>query len=65
MAWPVSREMMKFVDEDNLGASFPYLDNVTICGKDQEDYDTNMEHFLEAAKCKNLCYNTGKCLFST
>lgn len=41
--------MMKFVDEDNLGASFPYLDNVTISGKDQEDYDTNMEHFLGAA----------------
>ena len=59
------REMMKFVDENDLEASFPYLDNVTICGKDQEDHDTNMEHFLEAAKRKNLCYNTEKCIFST
>jgi len=59
------REMMKFVDENDLEASFPYLDNVTICGKDQEDHDTNMEHFLEDAKRKNLCYNTDKCIFST
>ena len=59
------REMMKFVDENDLEASFPYLDNVTICGKDQEDHDVNMEHFLEAAKRKNLCYNTEKCIFST
>ena len=56
---------MKFVDENDLEASFPYLDNVTICGKDQEDHDANMEHFVEAAKRKNLCYNTEKCIFST
>ena len=59
------RAMMKFVDENDLEASFPYLDNVSICGKDQEDHDANMEHFHEAAKHKNLCYNTQKCIFST
>ena len=45
--------------------SFSYLDNATICGKDQEDHDTNMEHFFEATKRKNLCYNTEKCILST
>ena len=59
------REMMKFVDENGLEASFPYLDNVTICSKDQEDHDANLKQFLEAAKRKNLCYNTEKCIFST
>ena len=59
------REMMKFVDENGLEASFPYLDNVTICGKDQEDHDANLKQFLEAAERKNLCYNTEKCIFST
>ena len=59
------REMMKFVDENGLEASFPYLNKVTICGKDQEDHDVNLKPFLEAAKCKNLCYNTEKCIFST
>ena len=43
---------MKFIDENDLEASFPYLDNVTICSKDQEDHDVNMDHFLEAAKRK-------------
>ena len=59
------REMMKFVDENGLEASFPYLDNVTICGKDKEDHDANLKQFLEAVKCKNLCYKTEKCIFST
>ena len=53
---------MKFVDESGLEARFPYLDNITICGKDQEDHDANFKQFLEAAKCKNLCYNTEKCI---
>ena len=56
---------MKFVDENDLEASLPYLDNVTICGKDQEDHDANMEHFYEPAKRRNLWYNTQKCIFST
>lgn len=59
------REMMKLADENDLVASFPSLDNVIICGKDQEDHDANMKHFLEAAKRKNPCYNTQKCIFST
>ena len=56
---------MKFVDENGLEASFPYLDNIAISGKDQEDHDANLKQFLEAVKCKNLCYNTEKCIFST
>ena len=59
------REMVKFVHEDDLQATFPYLDNVTICGKDQEEHDVNLEQFLEAAKRKKICYNTDKCIFST
>ena len=50
----LQRDIMKFVDENDLELSFPYLENVTICGKDQEDHDANMEHFHEAAKRKNL-----------
>ena len=59
------REMVKFVDEDDLQATFPYLDNVTICGKDQGEQNVNLEQFLVAAKRKNICYNTDKCIFST
>lgn len=59
------REMMKFVEQNNLNAVFPYLDNITICGKDQQEHDANLEQFLAAAKRKNICYNDSKSVFST
>ena len=59
------REMVKFVEENDLEAAFPYLDNVTICGKDQEEHDVNKKYFFEAAKRKNIRYNVDECIFST
>ena len=59
------REMVKFVQEENLKGTFPYLDNITICGKDQEDHDANFKEFLEAANRKNITYNEEKSVFST
>ena len=44
--------------------TFAYLDNVTICGKNQA-HDYNLERFLKAAKSRNLTYNPQKCVFST
>ena len=40
------REMMKFVEQNNLNAVFPYLDNITICGKDQQEHDANLRNSL-------------------
>ena len=57
--------MVKFVQEENLKGTFPYLDNITICGKDQEDHDANLKEFLEAANRKNITYNEEKSVFST
>ena len=48
-------EMMKFIEQKNLSAVFPYLDNITICGKNQEEHDANLEKFLAAAKEKTIC----------
>ena len=59
------REMMKFVEQNNLNAVFPYLDNITICGKDQQEHDANLKKFLAAATRKNICYNDSKSVFST
>ena len=56
---------MKFVDENNLKGVFPYLDDITICGKDQKEHDANLKSFLDAAKRKNICYNEEKSVFST
>ena len=49
------REMMKFMQEEDLKATFPYLDNITICGK-------NLKRFLEAAERKNITYNNEECV---
>ena len=59
------REMDRLVDVYNLKGTFPYLDNITICGKDQKDHDTNLSNFLAAAKKVNLKYNESKCEFNT
>ena len=59
------REMDKFVQVNKLDATVPYLDNVTICGKDQEHHDVNLKKFVEAASRFNLTYNESKCVFST
>ncbi|XP_038652364.1 uncharacterized protein LOC119965671 [Scyliorhinus canicula] len=59
------REMDRMVDKYGLQATFPYLDNVTICGHDQQDHDANLQKFLQTAKLLNLTYNKDKCVFST
>ena len=59
------REMTEFVHNEHLAGVFPYLDNLTICGKDQGEHDTNLELFLAAAKRRNMTYNDEKSVFST
>ena len=59
------RVMNTFISESNLSGTFAYLDNITVCGKDQEEHDTNLEEFLVAAETNNLTFNNNKCTFST
>jgi len=59
------RIMNDFITEEGLQDTFAYLDDVTICGKDQVHHDQNLERFMKAAKRKNLVYNEKKCTFST
>ena len=47
--------MVKFVEENDLEAAFPYFGNITVRGKDQKENGVNMEHFLEDSKRKNIC----------
>ena len=56
---------MKFVEDNNFKAVFPYIDNITIGGKDQDDHDTNLKLFQEAAQRANLKFNDSKSVFST
>lgn len=59
------RIMDSLIQEEQLMGTYAYLDNVTICGKTQEEHDANLDKFLEAAKKKNISYNEEKCTFST
>ena len=59
------RTMDQMVHDYSLEATYPYLDNVTICGKTKEDHDKNLARFLEAARQLNLTYNEEKCIFNT
>ena len=57
--------MDNFISEEALKDTFAYLDNITICGRDQAHHDENLSKFMEAAKRRNLVFNEGKCVFST
>ena len=59
------RTMDAFISNESLNATFAYLDDITICGRDQAHHDRNLERFLAAAKRKNLTYNEEKCVLST
>ncbi|PIK39574.1 hypothetical protein BSL78_23581 [Apostichopus japonicus] len=58
------RIMDSFIEEEKLTDTFAYLDDITICGRDQKEHDHNLQRFLEAAKRKNIVYNENKCTFS-
>ena len=54
----------KFIADNSLSHTFPYIDNITICGKIQEEHNDNLNKFTKAAKKFNLIYNLNKCSFS-
>ena len=57
--------MDRIVEKYSPKATFPYLDNITVCGYDQADHDTNLQKFMQAAAEVNLTFNKSKCEFST
>ena len=59
------RAIMQFVEEENLKGVFPYLDNITICGKSEDDHNANLHAFFEAAKKRNLVFNESKTILTT
>ena len=44
--------------------TYAYLDNITVGGKTQEEYDANLANFLKVAKDCNLMLNKDKCVYS-
>ena len=58
------RAMNKMVVENKLDDTFPYLDNITVAGRDKEEHDRNVEKFLTAIKRKNMMLNESKTVSS-
>ena len=59
------RKMDKFVTKCDLDDTFPFIDNVTICGNSQEEHDENLNKFNIAAEKEGLTLSPEKCVFST
>ena len=60
----VQRAMKDFINDNKLPGTYAHLDNITKCGKNQEEHDSHLDAFLKAAKSKNLQFNKEKCTFS-
>jgi hypothetical protein len=45
----LSREILIEMEE-KLEGTFPYLDDVTVCGRNKEEHDLNLERFMTAVK---------------
>ena len=58
------RAIDKFVKEELLCDKFPYVDNITIGGRDQKEHDLNVEKFLVAAEKRKLTFNKSKSVIS-
>ena len=56
--------MNEFIAEEEFSKTNAYLDNITVCGKTQEEHEHNLARFLAAAKKKTLKFNQEKCTFS-
>ena len=54
------RAMDKMVDEEGLKDTFPYLDNITVAGRNQQEHDENVKKFLVAIQRRNLTLNNTK-----
>ena len=54
------RAMDKMVDEEGLKDTFPYLDNITVAGRNQQEHDENVKKFHVAIQRRNLNLNKTK-----
>ncbi|XP_041366948.1 uncharacterized protein LOC121381669 [Gigantopelta aegis] len=59
------RQMDKLVVEEGLKDTFPYLDDITIAGRNQSEHDINLKAFLDMVERRKLTLNDSKSIIST
>ena len=57
------RVIDELVDRYKLRATFPYLDDITVCGMTEKEHDDNVTRMLEIAKMHGITLNSEKCKF--
>ena len=58
------REMDNLVLDESLKDTFPYLDNITVAGRTQEEHDFNVKQLLDALQRRNWTLNDSKTIAS-
>ncbi|GFS81980.1 retrovirus-related Pol polyprotein from transposon opus [Trichonephila clavipes] len=59
------RVIDKIIEDEGFTLTYPFIDDVTVCGKDKKEHDDNLEKFMTAAKMYNLTLNENKCTYSS
>ncbi len=54
------REIDDCIRENDLKATFAYIDNVTVAGITKEEHDDNLKRFLDVAETNNFTLNESK-----
>ena len=57
------RKMDGFIDDNNIKNTFPYLDNVLVCGRTLEEHNANLAKFKAVATENNLTINENKSIY--
>ena len=55
--------MTKIIHDENLTATYAYLDNVSVTGSDIKDHNSNLERLQKCIKKYNFTYNEDACEF--
>ena len=58
------RLLDKIIKEEELKDTFPYLDDITVAGRTQEEHDSNVKAFLEVVQRRHLTLNHSKSVLS-
>ncbi|CAK1591212.1 unnamed protein product [Parnassius mnemosyne] len=59
------RTLQFIIEAENLRGTFCYLDDVTVCGKNRDEHDKNLQQFMNAVKKYKLTLNEKKCTFGS
>ena len=54
------RLMGKIIKEEQLKDSLPYLDDMTVAGRTQEEHNSNVKAFIEVVQRRHLTLNHSK-----